>query len=60
MIVLCVFLLCLLVRNAVYSHLYNVPLIRAGMRDMCMNPNVEFTQIKIVFYEILIMLEISL
>ena len=32
----------------------------ASMRDMCMNPDVEFTVFKIVFYEILIMLGIKL
>ena len=37
------------------AHLY-VPPIRAGMRDMCMNPAVEFTMFRIVFYEILTML----
>ena len=56
-IVLCLFFLCLLVRNAVCAYLY-LPLIRAGMRDTCMNPDVEFavfTEFKIVFYQILIM-----
>ena len=28
-----------------------VPPIRAGMRDTCMNSDVEFTAFKIVFYE---------
>ena len=40
------------------AHLYAPP-IRLGMRDTCMNPDVEFTVIKIVIYEILIMLEIK-
>ena len=56
-IVLCLFLLCLLVRNAVCACLY-LPPIRAGMRDTCMNPDVEFavfTVFKIVFYQIFIM-----
>ena len=57
-IVLCIFFLCLLVRNAVCACLY-LPPIRAGMRDTCMNPDVEFTVFKIVFYEILIMLGIK-
>ena len=56
-VVLCVFFLCLWARNAVCTMLY-VPLIRAGMRDTCMKPDVEFTVFtvfKIVFYQILIM-----
>ena len=35
------------------AHFY-VPLIREGMRDTCMNPGVEFTVFKLVFFEILI------
>ena len=31
---------------------FNVPPIRAGMRDTCMNPCVEFLMFKIVFYKI--------
>ena len=33
---------------------FDVPLIRAGMRDTCMNPDVKITVFKIVFFEILI------
>ena len=40
------------------THLY-VPPIHAGMRDTCMNPDVEFTVFKIVFSEILSMLWIT-
>ena len=41
------------------AHVY-VPPIRADTRYKCMNPDVEFTVSKIVFYEILIMLRIKL
>ena len=41
------------------AYLY-LPPIRVGMRDTCINyPDVEFTVIKILFYEILIMLRIK-
>ena len=50
-VVLCVFFLCLWARNAVCTMLC-VPPIRAGMRNTCMNSDVEFTVFKIVFYEI--------
>ena len=58
-IVLCVFLLCLYIRLC--EHLY-LPPIREGMRDKYtfMNPDVEITVFKIVYYGILIMLEIKL
>ena len=42
----------------VHAHLH-VPPIRAGMRDTCMNPDVEFTVFRIVFYEILVLLGIN-
>ena len=41
-----------------HAHLH-VPPICAGMCDMCVNPDVEFTVFKIVFYEILILLRIN-
>ena len=37
----------------------HVPPIRSGMHDTCMNPDVEITVFKILFYEILIMLGIK-
>ena len=55
-IVLCVFLLCLLVRNAVCTLVLPIC---AGMLDTCMSLNVELTVSKIIFYEILIMLGIK-
>ena len=61
-IALCEFFLSLLVRNAVCSLLYMyVPPIRADTRSIRtrMNPDVEFTVFRIVFYEILIMLGIK-
>ena len=51
-IVLCVLFLCLMVRNVVCTCMYTCTCtapIRAGMRDTCMNHNVEFTVLKIVF-----------
>ena len=36
----------------------HVPPIRAGMRDTCMNPDVEFTVFSIVFHELLVLLSI--
>ena len=56
MIVLCVFFLCLLVRNAVCTLVLPIC---AGMLDTCMSLNVELTVSKIIFYEILIMLGIK-
>ena len=41
--------LCLLVRNAMCTHVY-VPPNRAGMRDALMDPVVAFTVFKIVFF----------
>ena len=41
------------------AHLYVQPIF-LGMRDTCMNPDVDLTVSKIVFYEILIMLGINL
>ena len=40
-------------------HTLYVPLVRAGMRHTCMNPNVEFEIIKIVFHEIMIILRMK-
>mgnify|MGYP003689080445 CR=1 FL=1 len=34
---------------------FHVPPIRTGMRDTCMNTDEEFTEIKVMFYEIFIM-----
>ena len=49
----CVIVLCGFFSVFIGQNFY-VPLIRAGMRDTCMNPDVEFTVFKIVFFEILI------
>ena len=40
-------------------HTLYVPLVHAGMRDTCMNPNVEFEIIKIVFNENMIILRMK-
>ena len=59
-IVLCLFYLSLLVRNAVCTLVYTTDSCMY-MRNMCMYiiPDVEFTVSKIVLYEILIMLGIK-
>ena len=52
---MCIFSVFIGQKCCVHTSKY-VPPIRAGMRDTCINPDVEF----IVFYEILIMLGINL
>ena len=59
MIVLCVPILCVYCSEMLCAHLY-LPPICVGMRDKCMNYlDVEFTAIKILFLEMLIMLGIK-
>ena len=54
-----VYFFCVCWSEMLCAHVY-VPPIRADTRYKCMNPDVEFTVSKIVFYEILIMLRIKL
>ena len=55
---ICIFSVFIGQKCCVHAHLH-VPPIRAGMRDTCMNPVVEFTVFRIVFYEILVLLGIN-
>ena len=48
MIVLCLYF-CVYWLEMMCAYLY-IPPIRAGIRNTCMNPGVEFTVFKIVFY----------
>ena len=54
---MCIFL-CVYWLEMLYAHLY-VPPILACMPNTCMNPDLEFTVFKIVYFKILIMLGIK-
>ena len=54
---ICIFSVFIGQKCCVHAHLH-VPPIRAGMRDTCMKPDVEFTAFRIVLNEIFLLLGI--